>query len=81
MVVPAGKLAAEQQGVVAVPREPSAGVLFLEPLRPLSFACRDWLSWLRLDRLLLECELPRLGVGVLGRAVVVVGCAEDTAAR
>lgn len=32
--------------------------------RPLSLPCSDWLSWLRLERLLLECELPRLGVGV-----------------
>lgn len=32
--------------------------------RPLSLPCNDWLSWLRLDKLLLECELPKLGVGV-----------------
>lgn len=55
----------------------SEGVLLREPPRPpllllplLSLPCRDWLSWLRLDRLLLECELPRLEVGVGARVGV-----------
>lgn len=56
----------------------SEGVLLREPPRPLpllllpllSLPCSDWLSWLRLDRLLLECELPRLDVGVGARVGV-----------